>query len=193
MPANKRFAKEALAEIWEEAKQHYDIPERPPKVKMTNAVKTAGSCKYERDSTAPGGVRCRLITVTRHHKTKLALYGTLRHETAHAIAGWLYGPKTGHGTRWQRIDKQLGGDGERCHDGTDNTIDERAKERKEKYAVACGDCGWTKPYMRRGKVYKEVSKSEARDHYRHGYRCPKCKSNNLVAGPRRQVDKKIPA
>ncbi len=69
--------------------------------------------------------------------TEEAIWNTVTHEVAHAIAGH----SAGHGYAWQRIHKQLGGNAERCG-GDDNYIggNNGRKELLQSTAKYIGRC-----------------------------------------------------
>ena len=75
------------------------------RVKLTRAKFRAGNCNHR---TKQIGLS---VLVTPAH-TEDAVFDTVTHEVAHALAG----PRHGHDMTWKRIHLELGGNAKRCYD-----------------------------------------------------------------------------
>jgi hypothetical protein len=66
---------------------------------------------------------------------------TLRHEVAHALAGW----EAGHRVKWKNIAVQIGASPERCYPLTMEGMPRRKSRGPQpiKYKATCPVCGWT--------------------------------------------------
>jgi predicted SprT family Zn-dependent metalloprotease len=79
---------------------------------------TAGKCYYKNIHRhgLVGSFHIVFASIVMDKDTDQEFYNTVSHEIAHAFAG-VYG-SMGHDSRWERIHKSFGGDGERCHKRT---------------------------------------------------------------------------
>ena len=93
---------------------------------------TAGRCLYSRRDGRVVAVKLDLNPALRVEGAD-ALRNTFLHEAAHAVAG----KAAGHGLRWQRTHRALGGTAERCHD-----YESMPAQRRQRRVVAeCDKCG----------------------------------------------------
>lgn len=79
--------------------------------RFDGGLRRFGACHY----------RLREITLSRHltlANDRRAVWMTITHEIAHAIAGH----DAGHGPLWQRVHIAMGGDGRRCYGAEVNRV-----------------------------------------------------------------------
>lgn len=99
---------------------------------FSRSVRQFGCCDFTK----------RIITISKVLTTlneEARVLNTIRHEVAHALAGW----KNGHNNFWRQKAIELGCDGKRCYDSKEVTTVERP------YIGKCPNCGYeTKRYRR---------------------------------------------
>ena len=94
---------------------------------------------------------------------------TVPHELAHIIANRMLGRKSGHGSLWKSVMRQLGLEPNRCH----NMEVAHLKTRHERsYPAACG-CGDRTLTVRRGNRMLRTGCK---------YRCGKCRTVIVITG-----------
>ena len=81
-----------------------------------------GLTRYARDGGPPV---IELSLAFLQHATRECIYATLLHEATHALVGHGYG----HGPTWQALNRQLGGDGQRCAQQTEATQAVRTRQQ----------------------------------------------------------------
>jgi predicted SprT family Zn-dependent metalloprotease len=106
---------------------------------FTSSRRKFGTCWY----------RKRKITFSRELtliNTDPVVLNVIRHEIAHAIAGF----EAGHGPEWVRIARSIGCDGIRCYD---RSYDFVAKKVEHRWIGTCPECG--KTYSRHNRPKKK--------------------------------------
>ena len=116
-----------------------------------NMGNTAGQCNHLKKEISINGYIFQNCDPTQ----------TMQHEAAHAIVG----PGYGHGPKWKRMVKTLGGRPERCH-----TYSVKPLRIHKKFLVTCLDC----------ETYSTATKRVAES--LQSRRCGKCKGKNLKVG-----------
>lgn len=121
-----------------------------------------GACRYRGGVPFSVEVAKRLTTDPALEEQALE---TLRHEAAHALAGY----EAGHGPEWQRWARRLGARPTARTRMSDLTTDERealvsAAVRTAKWTVDCNGCDWS--------TYRHRASARIKAHGR----CPRCQS-----------------
>lgn len=141
-----------------------------PGVEIDDTARRAGQCILMPDPSAPGGYMPTKFKASKNIADKEALDSTIKHEIAHAAAGFLDGA-TKHGRGWKRHARKCGTEPSACGD----LIDEKVVDERYRYHLVCKDgCGTVARRQRRSKTVKQPER----------YMCTNC------GGDLRSVDKK---
>lgn len=122
-------------------KLHGLTPEKGWSFQWLNSKNVAGKCRYLGTAINPkGGIIFLSRFVTTHHSDE-QVRDTILHEIAHGLT-----PGHKHDRVWQRKAIEIGADGKRCYDVTDELLE--AKKSISKYIGTCPKCGHEIPTSR---------------------------------------------
>lgn len=132
------------------AAQHVDIT---CPIKLNGRLKTTlGRVTYEYAKDSPGKLQVKAIEFSKQHvevSDTSDVIDTIIHEMTHYILFTKTGEKHGHDAAFKKLNKELGGDGERCAS---------IPRIKPKYTLYCKTCGQpVGEYYRAGRTIKNAN------------------------------------